>query len=260
MIAGAALVFAPVADDDSVLHAEYEMPASLPVTANDIAYGGASIMAGTIDLDPAAAGRQTSAAVAGGTFTAQPDGSVLFTPAAGFSGKAAGSYTVEDSAGRTSNVARLLVTVKPSPTAPIMLFSFESGTEGWAQGNWQTNAGVVAQSSNFATDGSQSLQVTTADGGWFVAYLNSIDLSSKSKIKLDLKTTNAGTSTAMAIQTGDGWTWCQSSWGWVNGGTTTTVEFDLNNLSCTPELNKVQAINVWFSSNGVFYMDNVRAE
>ncbi len=94
----------------------------------------------------------------------------------------------------------------------------------------------------------KSLQVTTADGGWFVAYLNGIDLSSKSKIKLDLKTTNAGTSTGMAIQTGDGWTWCQSSWGWVNGGTTTTVEFDLNSLGCaTPELNKVQAINVWFS-------------
>ena len=260
MIAGAALVFAPVADDDSVV-TEYETPASLPVTANDIAYGGASIVAGTIDLDPTAAGRQTSAAVAGGTFAAQPDGSVLFTPAAGFSGKVAGSYTVQDSAGRTSNVATLLVTVKPSPTAPLMLFSFESGTEGWAQGNWQANAGVVAQSSDFATDGSKSLQVTTADGGWFVAYLNGIDLSSKSKIKLDLKTTNAGTSTAMAIQTGDGWTWCQSSWGWVNGGTTTTVEFDLNNLGCaTPELNKVQAINVWFSGNGVFYMDNVRAE
>ncbi len=77
-----------MADDDSAV-TEFETPASLPVTANDIAYGGASIVVGTIDLDPTAAGRQTSAAVAGGTFAAQPDGSVLFTPAAGFSGKAA---------------------------------------------------------------------------------------------------------------------------------------------------------------------------
>lgn len=260
MIAGAALVFAPVADDDGVV-TEYEMPANLSVIANDVAYGGASIVAGTIDLDPAAAGRQTSATVGGGTFAAQSDGSVIFTPTAGFSGKVAGSYTLQDSAGRTSNVAVLSVTVKPSPTAPLSLFSFENGTDGWAQGNWQANAGVVAQSSDFATDGSKSLQVTAADGGWFVANLNGIDLSSKSKIKLDLKTTNAGTSTAMAIQTGDGWTWCQSSWGWVNGSTTTTVEFDLNSLGCTaPELNKVQAINVWFSGNGVFYMDNIRAE
>lgn len=260
MIASAALVFAPVADDDGAV-TEFETPVSLPVTANDIAYGGASIVAGTIDLDPAAAGRQTSAMVGGGTFVVQSDGSVIFTPTTGFSGKVAGSYTVQDSAGRTSNVAVLSVTVKPSPTAPIMLFSFESGTDGWAPGNWQANAGVVAQSSDFATDGSKSLQVTAADGGWFVANINGINLSSKSKIKVDLKTTNAGTSTAMAIQTGDGWTWCQSSWGWVNGSTTTTVEFDLNSLGCTaPELNKVQAINVWFSGNGVFYMDNVRAE
>ncbi len=260
MIANAARIFAPVADDD-VAVTEFETPATLTPAANDIAYGGATIMTGSMDLDPATTGRQTSVTVAGGTFAWQPDGSVEFTPAAGFSGKVLASYTIQDSAGRTSNVARLLVTVKPNPTGPMVLFSFEDGTQGWAAGNWQANAGTVAQSGDYATDGSHSLQVATADGGWFVAGLGGIDLSSKSKIKIDLKTTNVGTSTGMALQLGDGWTWCQSTWGWANGGSVTTVEFNLDDLGCTnPELNKAQMINVWFSGGGIFYIDNVRAE
>jgi mannan endo-1,4-beta-mannosidase len=260
MLANAAQTFAPVADDDSGV-TEFETPLTLTPAANDVAYGGATVVAGSMDLDPAASGQQASVTTAGGTFAWQPDGSVLFTPAGGFSGKAQATYTIQDSAGRTSNVANLLVTVKPSPTAPIVLFSFEDGTQNWVPGSWQANAGSVAQSTSNATAGSHSLQVTTADGGWFVSTLGGIDLSSKSKIKLDLTTTNAGTSTSMAIQLGDGWTWCQTSWGWVNGGTSTTVEFDLNALGCSdPDLTKAQAINIWFSGGGVFYIDNVRAD
>jgi mannan endo-1,4-beta-mannosidase len=260
MNANAAQLFPPVADDDAAV-TEFETPLTIAALANDVAYGGAALVPGSMDLDPAAAGQQTSVTVAAGTFAWQPDGSVLFTPAAGFSGKAQAAYTVADSAGRTSNVAALTVTVKPSPTAPIVLFSFETGTEGWVPGNWQANAGTVAQSTSNATAGSHSLQVTTAAGGWFVAPLGGIDLSSKSKIKLDLTTTTAGTSTSMAVQLGDGWVWCQTAWGWVNGGTSTTVEFDLNALGCAdPQLTKFQAINIWFSPNGVSYIDNVRAE
>ena len=65
----------------------------------------------------------------------------------------------------------------------------------------------------------------------------------------------------MALQLGDSWTWCQSPWGWVNSGTTTTVEVDLLNLGCTaPDLGKAQGMYVWFSGGGTFYLDYVRAE
>jgi len=68
-------------------------------------------------------------------------GAVTFTPAAGFAGKATGSYQVSDGLGRLSNVAGLVVTVKPSPPAPVPIASFESGTDGWVPGSWQTDAG-----------------------------------------------------------------------------------------------------------------------
>jgi len=91
---------------------------------------------------------------------------LLFTPIDGFSGKAQTMYTVQASAGRTSNAAALTVTVKPDPTATILLASFETGTEGWAPGNWQPTAGTVEQSTDYASEGSHSLKfnASTAAG------------------------------------------------------------------------------------------------
>ena len=58
MLAGAALVFAPVADDDNAV-TEFETPVSLPVTANDIAYGGATMRRPpSTSIRPRPAGRQ----------------------------------------------------------------------------------------------------------------------------------------------------------------------------------------------------------
>src|SRR4051794_5793302 len=82
------LVFPPVADDNRAT-TEFETPVTLPAAANDIAYGGASIVPGSLDLDPAAAGQQTSATVAGGAFTPNGGGTVSFVPPPGFSGKGA---------------------------------------------------------------------------------------------------------------------------------------------------------------------------
>jgi mannan endo-1,4-beta-mannosidase len=261
MRANQPMTFAPVADNDSAV-VEFNSPATLNPAANDIAYGGATVQSNTIDLDPASAGQQTTKAVAGGAFAWQANGTVIFTPASGFVGTAAAQYTIQDSAGRTSNIATLNVTVKPDPTAAIKLFSFETGTEGWAAGNWQGNAGTVDQSNEYATDGSYSLKVVTADGGWFGLDAGGMaNLTGKTRLKIDLKTTGAGTSTSVALKLGDGWTWCQSSWGWVNAGTTTTLEIDLLSLGCSsPDLSKVNGIFVWFSGSGTHYMDNVRAE
>ena len=61
-----------------------------------------------------------------------------------------------------------------------------------------------------------------------------VDLSVQGTLKYDLRTSaSAGTSSAIALQTGDGFAWCQSTFGWVPQGTTTTVEVDLlNQMSC----------------------------
>ena len=263
MIASRALSFAPVADNDAAI-TEFATPIALAPAANDIAYGGASLQPGSIDLDPAAAGQQTSKSAYGGTFAWQSGGTVLFTPDAGFAGKASASYTILDSQGRRSNIAALTVTVTPNPSGALMLYSFETGTEGWASASWQTGAGSTSQSADYASDGAYSLKVDTQgqSGGWFGAALPATaDLTGKVRLKYDLKTTGAGTSINAALQLSDSWEWCQGSWGWSDAGTTSTVEIDLNNLGCgSPNLSKLNGLYIWVSGGGAFYIDNVRAE
>lgn len=261
MMAGRRDYFPPVADNDSAI-TNFNTPVTLDPAANDIAYGRAMIVRGSLDLDPATAGQQTNRTIAGqGTFTLQSDNTVTFTPVSGFAGKVTASYTIQDSRGQTSNVANLIVTVKPDPTAAIKLFSFEDGTQGWAPGNWQGNVGTVAQSTRFATDGSASLQVDATSGAWFgLDFSSSVNLTGKTRLKFDLKTGAAGTSQSVALKLGDSYTWCQAPWSNINANTTTTVDIDLTNLGCSaPDLSKVQSIYVWFSA-GTFYLDNVRAE
>ncbi|MFG2044156.1 cellulase family glycosylhydrolase [Dactylosporangium sp. NPDC048998] len=254
----------PVADDDAAQTLRDE-PVTLTPAANDIAYR-TKVRPSTIDLDPATAGQQTTAAGPGGTFTLNTaTGVVTFTPAAGFQGRASAAYTIRDEAGRTSNVARLDVTVRPRPGDPLVLSSFEDGTDGWAPGNWQANAGTVAQTGDFHPQGASGLRIATADGGWFgVSPLpEKADLSGKGSLKYEIRTgSSAGTSTSVAVQTGDAWTWCQSSWGWVDAGTTTTVSIDLTTaMSCdAAALSDVHAVWVWFSGGGTFDVDYLRAE
>lgn len=261
MNANKLMLFSPVADNDAAI-TEFETPVTLSPLANDITYGGASLNSGSLDLDPATTGQQTAITVYGGIFAAQVDGSVTFTPAAGFNGKSLASYTVMDSLGSLSNIAALTVTVKPSPTGALNLYSFETGTEGWGPASWN-EAGTVTQTSSFHTDGNYSLQVESTNGGWFgLSFPAPFDLTGRVSLKFDLQTLAAGTSKEVAIQVGDSWTWCEGGgWGWTEPNTTTTIEIDLTSMSCgTPDLSKVQGMYVWFSGGGTFYMDYVRAE
>ncbi|PYQ04603.1 MAG: hypothetical protein DMF82_10230 [Acidobacteria bacterium] len=253
--------FAPVADDDAAV-TPFDTPATIPATANDIAYWDVALVPESVDLDPATPGQQAEYATTAGTFSLQDGGRVLFTPAPGFSGKAAASYVVSDAREQVSNAATLTVTVRPNPSAAIMLYSFETGTEGWGSASWQANAGAVEQSADYHSEGSYSLKVATADGGWFGVVLPSpVDLTGRTHFKFEVKTLATGTSQNAALQLGDGWQWCQGAWGWINPGTTTTVDMDMSNLSCSAaDLSKLRAVYVWFSGGGAFYLDAVRAE
>ena len=195
----------PVADDDAAQTLRDEA-VTLQPAANDIAYR-TRVTPATIDLDPAVAGQQTTATGPGGTFTLDRSaGTVRFVPAPGFQGRTGASYTIRDEAGRTSNAARLTVTVRPRPGDPLLVAGFESGTDGFVPADWQANAGTVAQTAEFHTQGAAGLRITAADGGWFgiTPLPATLDLSGQGTVKYDLRTAAAGTSTSVAVQTGDG--------------------------------------------------------
>jgi mannan endo-1,4-beta-mannosidase len=257
-------LFPPVADDDSAV-TEFNIPVTLTPAANDIGYNRASPAIDSIDLDPATAEQQTTRTIAAGTFALQPNGDVAFTPAAGYSGKASIAYTIRDSFGRLSNQANISVTVKPDPTAAILLASFETGAEGWAPGNWQPTAGTVEQSADYASEGSHSLKFNAVDGGWVgVTFPAPVDLTGKTHIKVDIKTLGAGTSQDISLQIGPSFEWCQGNFTFVNANTTATTDVDLiGAFSCdisTKPMNDVRGMYIFFSGGGTFYIDNVRAD
>lgn len=251
----------PVADHDTVVTA-FGTAVTLRPAANDIAYR-TKVRPASVDLDPASAGQQRSATVPGGAFALAADGALTFTPDAGFAGRAVVHYTVRDEAGATSNVADVTVTVQPDPTGVQVIASFETGTGGWAAGSWQANAGTVAQTDAFATHGAYGLRVDAADGGWFgVAFDEPLDLSGRTRLAYDLRTDpSQGSNVAIAVQYGPEWTWCQSTFSWVNQDQTTSAEIDLlGAMSCdVAALTEVRQLWVYVNS-GRHYLDNVRVE
>jgi mannan endo-1,4-beta-mannosidase len=263
--AGQVQTFPPVAGNQAAT-TPFGQPVSLSPLQNDIAYGTATIVPSTIDLDPNTAGQQTSVTTGVGTFALQANGTVLFTPASGYSGPALATYTVQDSAGATSNVAALSVTVQANPNATVLtLFSFETGTDGWGAVNAAAN-GAVQQISAFHTNGSSGLQVTVATGDWFGASLSAVtDLSKYKTLLLDVQTLATGTSVDLQFTSGNNFDWCQGTFGFVNANTTATVTLDLTNVSAltcfsgAPDLTRVRQVHI-FLSPGTVYLDYLRAQ
>ncbi|MFL6142308.1 MAG: cellulase family glycosylhydrolase [Labedaea sp.] len=249
----------PVADHDSAV-AEANQPATLLPAGNDVAYR-TYLKPDTIDLDPATAGRQRTVAVAGGVYTVDASGTVTFSPAVGFAGKVLAHYTIRDAAGRTSNVADLSVTVKPDPAAAIPIATFETGTEGWAPGNWLPDAGVVSQTAEFHPQGAAGLHLDVTAAHWFgVTFAEPLNLAAKSSVAYELRTGATGTAVSLAMQTGPSFTWCQSSFPFIQPNTTTTITVDLlTDFSCGSEvLGDVRGLLIFFNP-GTFDIDNVRA-
>ncbi|WFE24327.1 cellulase family glycosylhydrolase [Solwaraspora sp. WMMD937] len=251
----------PVADHDTTT-VEFGQVATLRPAANDIAHRG-TVRAATIDLDPTVPGQQKQVTVAGGEFSLGGDGAVTFTPADGFAGRATAHYQVWDRAWRASNVAELVVTVKPDPAGVQTLFSFEAGTDGWGPPSWEPGVGSVAQSDAFATDGAYGLRVDSVTGGWFgTSFPEPVDLSGRVTLKYDLRTDpSVGTNAAIAVQTGPSYTWCQSTFTWLNQDWTGTAEIDLlTEMSCDAEaLADVREFYVYVNP-GTVHIDNVRVE
>lgn len=111
----------PVAVND-VATTNEDVAITFSVTGNDADIDAdGSIDITTIDLDPSTAGTQTTVTIAGqGTFVANNNGTVTFTPVAGYNSGAGNvtpiSYTVKDNTGLVSNTAT--ITVKVLAKAP----------------------------------------------------------------------------------------------------------------------------------------------
>jgi gliding motility-associated-like protein len=107
----------PVANDDVETTSE-NTAVNVNVIQNDTDIDGA-INGGTVDLNTATAGVQSTNTVAGGTFTANGSGVVSYTPTTNFVGTAVVDYRVNDNAGGVSNAATITVTVTNVNLAPI---------------------------------------------------------------------------------------------------------------------------------------------
>jgi mannan endo-1,4-beta-mannosidase len=253
----------PIADHDRAV-TEADTPVALDPTANDV-FWALPIHSAATDLDPAAEGGQHEVTVTGGTFVYDPaTRETTFTPDAGFAGTATATYTVADRARHRSNEATLQVQVKPQPGEPVLLFSFEDGTQGWVPADWQgPDAGTTATTDAFATDGVRGLAVTSNGGAWFQGvFAQPLDLTGRSLLSYDLQTGATGTSAAIALRNGPNYDWCQSTFAWQPENDTYHVEIDLTTaLSCEGDsdpaaLTEVHDMFIFFN-DGAFVIDNV---
>ena len=268
--------FSPVADNDTA-NTPNNTPVTLNVTANDITYMNVPLKVNSVDLDPATPGQQKQFATAFGTYSLQTGGKVFFTPASAcVSGNVSTPYVVKDALGRTSNPADITVSVAGISGE---LYSFEDGLDSWAPASFNATAGTTAQSTLFATNCTHSLQINVPPnaGGWFGPSSIStpplpLPLASVQQILMDITTTTAGTSQSVALQVGSDYHWCQTDFGYVNAGTSTTVTVDLPTLlsstaacggSLPADKSVLHAVWVFFNdggsgSGGSYYLDNVR--
>jgi uncharacterized repeat protein (TIGR01451 family) len=165
----------PLANNDSTTTTG-TTPAALTPAINDTARGGTSLVPGTIDLDPATVGQQTTLTVPGqGSWVLNTTtGQVTFTAIVGFVGTTSTPYTIQDSIGQTSNQANLSVAVS-APSAPIAANDSTSTvgttpailtpvTNDTAGGN---GAALVAGTIDLdPTTAGQQISLTTVQGTW----------------------------------------------------------------------------------------------
>jgi gliding motility-associated-like protein len=141
---------APVATNDSG-SANENVTQNISLLVNDTDDSG--IDATSVDLDPSAAGQQTSLNPASGTVNVNSSGVLQFVPAANFNGVVNLQYTVEDTDGLVSNIADVAITVVSVNPTPVA-----NDDAGSANEDTNVNVSILA---NDTDDG--SLDATTID-------------------------------------------------------------------------------------------------
>ncbi|PWQ95061.1 beta strand repeat-containing protein, partial [Leucothrix arctica] len=112
---------APVAVDDSAANVGVPSPTNpttLPLVGGNDSDADGTIDPATVDLNPTAAGIDTSFTNSDGTYVVDAAGNVTFTPNATLTGNPTPiAYTVNDNDGNTSNEATLTITYGTAPVA-----------------------------------------------------------------------------------------------------------------------------------------------
>jgi mannan endo-1,4-beta-mannosidase len=259
----------PIADNYMASTAN-NTPVTMDVASADITYQHVPLDLDSINLNPSASTPQSVFTNANGTYTATGGGNVSFAPASVcVSGNISTPYTIKDDRGRISNAADIIVTVGGIAGE---LYNFEDGTDTWAAASFNSGAGTTAQSTLYATSCTHSLQINSTGGGWFgPAYSTPplpVSTAGVTNVLFDITTTTAGTSQSIALQVGSNYQWCQTPFGYINPGTSTTITVNLASLysaancggSVPPDTSVIQGIWVYFSGGGTFYMDNIRTQ
>ncbi len=161
------MAFTPVAPPVATDNADQSLPnlvagdnnfIIIDILGNDSADTNASLVPGSVDLDPSTPGQQTSFSNAQGSFVLQPDGTVKFTPALGVSGVVVTiPYTVQDNFGQTSNPANLSAEVNiPAANPDTAIASFNTPVTFGA-------GGVPAVAANDITVAGRTIEPSTVD-------------------------------------------------------------------------------------------------
>jgi len=162
----------PVATNNSLTNQPPGTPATVPnILANDSDPNGSTLSPANISLvTPSGAtavitdaqGDVTGFTVPGqGTWTLNADGSVTFSPQAGFTGDPTPiNYTVRDAGGLTSNQASISIDFNPPVTVSGTLFTDGNGQNGGVNGTPKSGVTVNLYASNGVT----VLATTTTDG------------------------------------------------------------------------------------------------
>jgi alpha-galactosidase len=153
----------------------------------------------------------------------------------------------------------------PAQPSERTLFSFEAGTDGFTIAN-PGPGGTVAQTSDFATEGTHGLAVSApVSGNWFGRTLDEpLDLSGRTAFSFDVRAGASGTSGEVALQVGEAQTWCQGGhWAWTNAGAARTITETVDDIECPSgiplDLSDVRGIWIFLNGGGTAEIDNIRA-
>jgi len=184
------------------------------ILTNDTTASG-TLNGTTVDLDPTAAGRQTTYTTTNGSWSVDNSGNITFTPAQDYFGSDSISYTVENSLGYKSNPTSITVTIDPVNDSP-------SFTKGADQTHIQTSSATPYVVNAWATNiskgpSNESLQsivgfiVTNNNNAMFTVQPN---ISSSGQLQYTLAANASGTATISVRVQDDG--------GTANGGIDTS--------------------------------------